>query len=513
MTALFSPAFRFKKHLKILFVGGEVAPFVKVGGVGSVMYSLPKALNELGHDARIMIPRYLSIDDSKFHLELEQKDLKVPTGNESGNEEGLDHLICNVKRCDKGVAGAPAITYFLENQEYYEQRANVYGYADDSTRWALLCRGTLEFIRQSQDWVPDVIVCLDWQIGLLPNYLKTVYRTDPILSKIATVFSIHNLYFQGMFDHHFVSEMDFDDGHSPVPGFNNPRLAKINCMRRGIIYADSINTVSPNYAREIMAKEYGELLDDLLRERKAVLSGILNGIDYEVWNPEQDAYITTRYTEKNLSQRVKNKAILQDRFGLKQDKDAFVVSVVGRLTKQKGLDLFMNIADLLLQEIPLQLVVVGEGESELMGFFHDLETKYPGKVAAHLKFDSVLPHLVYAGADVTLVPSRFEPCGLVQLEAMRMGCIPIVRKTGGLADSVEDYDPERRTGTGFVFEKFDSSSLMIALIRAFENFKDKKKWAELEKRAMKKDFSWTQSAKKYVELFQRAIEIHFKNNA
>jgi starch synthase len=348
------PIFRLKKSLKILFVGAEAAPFARVGGVGSVMYSLPKALSELGHDARVMIPRYLSIEDSKFSLMMEHKELRVPTGNEGGP----DFLICNVKKCDPGVSGGAVTTYFLENQEYYEQRANVYGYADDTTRWALLCKGVLEFIKTSS-WVPDIIVCLDWQAGLLPNYIKTIYKSDPILSKIATVFSIHNLFFQGMFDHHFVSEMDFDDGHSDVPSFNNPRLTKVNFVRRGIIYADSINTVSPNYAREIMTKEYGELLDELLRERKAVLSGILNGIDSSIWDPSADKYINFQYNSKNPQERLKNKVVLQERFGLPVNKDAFVISIVGRLVRQKGLDLLTSTIEVLLQELPLQLVVVG----------------------------------------------------------------------------------------------------------------------------------------------------------
>ncbi len=496
-----------KKRLKILFVGTEAAPFVKVGGLASVMYSLPKALSELGHDARIMIPRYLSIDDNLFHLKMERKDLLVPTGNEGEPR----YLTCNVKRCDpssSGKSGGGVISYFLENQEYYEQRANVYGYADDTVRFALLCRGVLEFIRESSAWVPDVIVSLDWQTGLIPNFIKTEYKHDRIISRIATVFSIHNLYYQGNFDHHFVSEMDFDDGHSPIPAFNAPRLSKLNWMRRGITYADVINTVSPNYAKEIMTKDYGELLDDLLRERRAVLTGILNGIDYEVWNPRTDSYISTKYDYSSLTERARNKAALQDHFGLPVDKNIFTLCIVSRLSKQKGLDLLINIADLLIQELPIQIIVVGEGESELMGFFHDLETKYPKKVATHLKFDAVLPHIVFAGSDAILVPSKFEPCGLVQMEAMRMGCVPIVRKTGGLADSVEDYNPDKQTGNGFLFDRFDSSSLMIALIRAFENFRDKRKWMELQKRAMVKDFSWGTSAKKYMDLFNRAIQTH-----
>src|SRR3989344_1737533 len=498
--------FKTKKNLKILFVGSEASPFVKVGGLASVMHSLPNALRTLGHDVRIMIPRYLSIDDNLFRLKMEYKDLQVPTGNDNGPE----YLVCNVKRCEQGNTGNTSVSYFLENQEYYEQRANVYGYVDDTVRFALLCRGALEFIRQSNSWVPDIIVSLDWQTGLIPNYLKTIYSQDPVLSKISSVFSIHNLFYQGVFDHHFVSEMDFDDGHSPVPSFNNPRLSKINWMRRGITYCDVVNTVSPNYAKEIMTKDYGELLDDLLRERRAVLSGILNGIDYNVWNPKTDAHISFKYDAHNPSERLKNKAVLQERFGLSVDKDFFVLSYIGRLNKQKGLDLLTNIMGLLIQELPFQLIVVGEGESELMGFFHDMETRFPGKVATHLKFDGILPHIVLAGADATIIPSRFEPCGLVQMEAMRMGCIPIVRKTGGLADSVEDYNPDKGTGTGFTFERFDSNSLMIVFVRAFENFRDKKKWAELQKRTMAKDFSWDTSAKKYADLFARAIEVHNK---
>ena len=498
--------FQSKKNLKILFIATEAAPFVKVGGLGSVIFSLPRALRELGHDARVMIPKYLSVNEHIHKLKLDYESLEVPTDNENDPT----HLVCNVKRYDPlRDSTDPVTTYFLENQEYYEQRANVYGYADDAARWRLLCRGALEFIRlRSSDWVPDVIVSSDWQTGLVANFLRTTYKNDPILSKIATVFTIHNLYFQAIFDHKFVSEMDFDDGHSLIPAMNSPRLEHINCMRRGIIHSDLINTVSPNYAKEIMTAEYGELLDDLLRERRAVLSGILNGIDYDLWDPETDSNIETNYDSRHLEVRSKNRTALQERFRLPSDKNAFIVSVVARLTRQKGIDLFSPIIETLLTELPMQLIVVGEGGTDFMSFFHDLESKYPNQVATHLKFDNILPHLVFAGADVVLAPSQFEPCGLVQMEAMRMGTIPIVRKTGGLSDSVEDYNPNKDTGTGFTFERFDSSSLMISLVRAFENFRDKQKWRALQKRGMAKDFSWISSAKKYVSLFQRAVELH-----
>jgi starch synthase len=498
-----------KPSLKILFVSPESAPFAKVGGLGSVTYSLPKALARLGHDARVMMPRYISIPDEKYDLEMVVEHLEVPTGN----KDGVGHLICNVKKYKPKLAEDPVTTYFLENQEYYELRANVYGYGDDALRWALLSRGVLEFLRADNRWIPDVIVCADWQTGFIPNYLKTTYKEDPVLSKITTVFAIHNLYYQGMFDHKFVNEMDYDDGHSPIPAFEDQRLTKINVMRRGIMSADAVTTVSPTYAKEILTKEYGELLDELLKERRGVLEGILNGIDYEYWNPKNDPYIQHHYGHTTLETRIKNKQTLQERFNLPVNKNTFVVGIVSRLSKQKGFEMLKDISETLLQELPMQLVVVGEGEGELMTFFKELETKFPDKVAAHLKFDIALPHLVYAGADAVLVPSKFEPSGLTQMEAMRMGCIPIVRKTGGLADSVEDYNPNKQSGTGFVFERFDPSSLMIAFIRAFENFRDKKSWQSLQKRAMEQDFSWDRSAEDYVDFFERAMKFNKRGNS
>ncbi|MDP2695817.1 MAG: glycogen/starch synthase [bacterium] len=491
---------------RILFVGSEAAPFAKIGGLGEVMFSLPRALNKLGYDARIMIPRYAGIDLRKFNLEMELEGLHVPTDIEDPNQP--ENLICNVRKYTSGtLARSPATTYFLENFEYYEKRANVYGYNDDSVRWALLCRGVLEFLRRSK-WVPDVIVSADWQIGILPNYLKTIYKEDQVLSKIATVFSIHNLFYQGLFDHHFVNEMDDDDGKSSVPSFFDPRLLKINGMRRGIMYADIINTVSPTYAREIMTKEYGELLDGLLRERRSRVYGVINGIDYEVFNPETNPHLAKSFDANSLKKRSANKLELQARFGLPKDEKAFVVSIVARLTEQKGLDLLLPVAEALLKETPMQLVVLGSGEAKYMSFFQDLEKKHPKRVAAHLSFDFDLPHLVYAGADVVLIPSRFEPSGLSQMEAMRYGCIPIARKTGGLADTVEDYDPQNKTGLGFVFNSFDSISLVVAMMRAYEIYRNPEVWQKIQQRAMNRDFSWKQSAADYGKLFETAKAIH-----
>ena len=468
------------------------------------MYSLPKALREIGHDARLMIPKYSSIDSSKFPMEMLKEGLLVPKGSpETGD------LICNVKKFFD-PNNDHAVTYLLENEEYYEQRGSVYGYDVDPIRWSLLAKGALEFIRTNEEWRPDVIVASDWQGGFIPNYIKTVYKDDPILSKIATVFSIHNLYFQGSFDHRFISEMDYDDGQSEMPPIGDPRIMKMNFMRRGIRYADVINTVSPNYAREITTPEYGELLDNLLQERRSRLFGILNGINYDDYDPETDSQISFKYNAKNLKERFKNKEILRQKFNLPQGDNKFILGMVGRITEQKGFDILMEAIEPMLNNFDFEMVVVGQGDSKYMSFFTELEKNYPN-IKTHLSYDAILPRFVFAGADAILIPSKFEPCGLTQMEAMRYGAVPIVRKTGGLADSVENYNPANETGTGFVFEKFDKYALFGTIVRALEAYKYPKFWEGIQKRAMAANFSWSASAKEYVEIFKKAIDFNLQS--
>ena len=490
--------FRQKPTQKILFVASEATPFVKAGGLGSVMFALPRALKRIGYDARVMIPRYAKIDLEKFPMKLVMEGLSVPT--DSDEESNPDELICNVKMfktSDKD--NSPPTTYFLENEEYYEKRSNIYGYNDDALRWALLSKGTLEFLRTTRDWFPDVIIASDWQTGFLCNYLKTTYKDDPRLKNIATVFTIHNLYYQGMFDHRFISEMEYDDGQASLPSFFDPRLLKINGMRRGIMHADLITTVSPTYAKEIMTESYGELLDGLLRERRSRVYGILNGIDYEEFNPKTDRLLAKNYDAESADLRAKNKSELQGRFGIDRNPNSFLIAIASRFTEQKGFDLLFPITDTLFKELDIQLAVIGSGEGKYMGFFQDLEQKYPGKVGTHLSFDEVLPHLIHSGADAILIPSKFEPAGLLQLEAMRYGAVPIVRKTGGLADTVEDH-VFNNPGTGFVFNDFDAQAMMIAIVRAYENFNQKQVWKGIQHRGMKKDFSWDKSAREYAKV-------------
>ncbi|OGF82913.1 hypothetical protein A3B18_03875, partial [Candidatus Giovannonibacteria bacterium RIFCSPLOWO2_01_FULL_46_13] len=362
--------FNSNTKLKILFVTSEEAPFAKAGGLGEVMFSLPRALNELGHDARVMAPRYAGIEvrsHGAFNMVLEN--LAVPTAPENKGKE----LFCNVWKYDQtSDPKSPVTSYFLENQEYYELRSNIYGYVDDHLRFALLSRGCLEFLNDSRDWLPDIIVAADWMTGFLPNFLKTDYKDYVRLRPIATVFSIHNLAMQGI-KHKYIAEMDRDDGYGPVPDFFSPRMQKINALRRGIRYADVVNTVSPTYASEIMAEEFGEGLDALLRERRSRVFGILNGIDYETNDPASDPFVEKKFTARSLAKRLENKLALQKRFGLPEDKNIFVAGVVSRLTKQKGFDLFSGVIDQFLKISNGQLIVLGSGDGNFMDYFQALE--------------------------------------------------------------------------------------------------------------------------------------------
>lgn len=511
-------SFAKKNGRKILFVAPEAAPFAKAGGLGEVMFALPRSLSKLGYDVRLMIPRYAGIDLEKFKLTMEYEGLEVPTESTGEKQNEPQYLICNVKKyippsqaTDKDKL--PVTTYFLENQEYYEKRSNVYGYTDDAVRWALLSRGMIEFIRMSRVWKPDVIIASDWQTSFAINYLRTTYKDDPFLSGISTIFIIHNLYYQGMFDHRFVSQMEADDGRSPLPPFFDGRYFKINGMRRGIMYSDSIVTVSPTYAKEITTKDYGELLDDLLKERRVNLHGVLNGIDYSEWNTKTDKHLVGHFSIGRVDERKKNKLEIQSRFGLPKDENVPIIGIVNRLVEQKGYDLLFTIAEPLLKELNFQLVIVGAGEAKYMGFFKDLADRFPKQVSAHLSADFILPRLVYGGADMILLPSKFEPCGLIQMEAMHYGAVPIVRKTGGLADSVVDIGVDSNTGSGFTFNNFDPMSLAITITRACENYRNQSIWRGIQERAMKTNFSWDKSAEEYSKIIDKTIALHEHNKS
>ena len=489
-------------QLKILFVSAEVAPFSREGGLSQVSYFLPQALRRQGVDVRVFTPKYGTVVDQDYDLQMLVEGMEVPTGDPEG-KHGPSKLICNVKTTSLDTT-APLYVYFLENREYYELRNNVYGYSDDHIRFALLSQAVVEFIKTGE-FVPDIIHCNDWHTGYLVNMIHHERQTNPKFAKIATLLSIHNLY-QGNFNFSRASQMDYDDGKSPLAPFFAKQFQKQNALKRGIMFADRINTVSEKYARELMTEQYGGELHKLLKELRGKLSGILNGLDYTEFDPATDTIIKKTYTPGDMAGRIDDKKDLQREFDLDQDPNVPIIGISGRLDRQKGLDLVLETIEFLLKELNVQLVVMGSGEEDYVRLFEKLEKEYPGRVGTHLMPDFILPRKIFAGADIILMPSYYEPGGIVAIEAMRYGAVPVARATGGLADIVEDFDPTTKKGTGFIFKEFSKESFIVAVVRALEAYKRQESWKGIVKRAMSQDYSWDNVASKYIDLYGRTLD-------
>jgi starch synthase len=487
------------QNLKILHIAAEATPFSSVGGLSSVITYLSKALHKEGNDVRVFIPRFGFIDEKKYPLELIYKGLKVPTGYTKEDNKPT-HLICNIKKfqTEEGVT-----YYFLENMEYYEKRSNVYGYSDDHIRWTLLSYGALQFIAKHLDWKPDVVHSHDWHTGLVPNIIKTEYRKDPCFENTVCIHTIHNINYQGQ-SIDPTSQLKFDDGRSPIPMVYSDRLKAVNFLKRGILYADLVNTVSEGYARQILTPEYGCGLDKLLLELRSKLFGIINGIDTEKFNPLTDPLLPYKYDVKSIDKRTLNKTKLQKEFGLDEDLDTIVFGFVGRLEHMKGVDLMLEVVEKFLKDFDAQFVLIGSGNEGYEKAAQNLQTEFKGSVGVHTYANFTLPKLVFGGADVILMPSRFEPCGLVQMEAMRYGAVPIVRSTGGLDDTVNDFNPATLEGNGFKFRDFDGWSLYGQMVRALETYRNKNAWKKIQINAMSADFSWDNVAQRYIDLYNKA---------
>lgn len=494
------------KTLKVLFVCAEVAPFSSVGGLSQVAHFLTRALKKLGVDARIFTPKYGIIDPAKYPTKTIISNLQVSTGEDGSNSNKPQNIDCSVEFYQASKTEVPV--YFLVNEEYYQKRANVYNYNDDHIRFNLLSKAAVEFIKQGE-FVPDVIHANDWHTGYLIDLLKNdpSYNTNPQLKKIATLLSIHNIY-QGLFDFANANEMDFDDGKSPLAPLFSDRLVKQNSLKRGVMYADVVNTVSQTYVQELLNAESSGGLENLFRELRGKLYGVLNGLDTTDFNPSADEIIKQNFSSKSVRLRAENKLDLQKRFNLKHDPDAPLIAYVGRLDMQKGLDIFIQEFEYIVVELGAQFVVVGSGEQHFVEFFSEMGKKFPDQVGTHLMRDFSLPRKVFAGADMILIPSKYEPGGIIAIEALRYGCIPIAHATGGLADSVVNYDPKSDTGYGFTFKNFVPEGLLTAVVRAIETYKNHHLWEKIVRRAMLADFSWKKSAQKYIDLYQKANEFH-----
>jgi len=478
--------------LRVLFLAAEAAPYIKVGGLADVAGSLPKALRALGHDVRLALPRHKSIDGTRFNLKLAIAPFPVPVG--------ADHKLTEVLGATHGDVPA----YFIWD-EYYFGRDKIYGYDDDAQRFVFFGRAILTFIKQI-GWQPDVIHANDWHTAFAPTWLATAGRADPFYTPIATVYTIHNVTYHGTTGN---TILRFAGLEGRVRHLDVEPPGAVNWMARGIVHSDIINAVSKRYAQEIQTPELGAGMDSLLRARHAEkrLCGILNGVDYAVFNPATDPYLAQRFDLNSLDARALNKAALQRQIGLPVRPDVLLIGLISRLVDQKGFDILSAVLDRLFAR-DVQCVLLGTGDKNYEEAFGALPKRFPNKAAVFIQFDEALARRIYAGSDMFLMPSRFEPCGLGQIIAMRYGSVPVVRATGGLADTVTEYDPAKGKGTGFTFSEYTGDALWSALERALETFRDKKAWRGLQERGMKADWSWATSARKYDELYRKAIGFH-----
>ncbi|HKL12956.1 MAG TPA: glycogen synthase GlgA [Halanaerobiales bacterium] len=475
--------------LKILFVSPEVSPFIKTGGLADVAGALPRELKKRGHDVRVVLPEYKKIPDrfvmdfehvTDFRMKMVWRDKYV----------GVNKLIY------KDVP-----TYFIDNK-YYFFRESIYENGDKGEQYAFFSRAVLEMINKI-DFKPDIIHCNDWQTGPLSLMLKDNYQIYDFYRDIRTVFSIHNLAYQGKFDPSIVGDVLGVSNYHLTSG-NIRHNNMVNFMKTGIMYSDIINTVSETYAEEIKNEYYGEDLDYILRMRDNDLYGILNGIDYEEFNPATDDRIYYNYDKENLDNKYKNKLSLQKDMNLKPDEDVPVISIITRLVEQKGIDLLPPIIDELMQQ-DLQFIILGTGQPQYEDFFRYISSRYPDKISANIKYDAKLAQKIYAGSDMFLMPSRFEPCGLGQLISMRYGTIPIIKETGGLKDTVIPYNEYEDTGYGFTFSDYNAHDLFYTVQRALSFYNEGDVWEELVKRVMVQDYSWEKSARKYEDLYSKLV--------
>jgi starch synthase len=475
----------------VLFVAAEVSPLAKVGGLGDVVGSLPQALRQAGHDVRITMPRYGSINLEGYQA-VRQGNFTIPFMG--GQEEiGIIQVLL------KDVVPV----YLLENKRYFDRLA-IYGENDDLERFLLFSMAAME-VPKRLDWQPDILHCHDWHSGIVSPLLKAAYKNDTFYSFCASVFTIHNLAYQGWFDDFFAEHAGLYE-YMPPPG--DPSRDKCYSMTGlGIYHSDLVSTVSETYAREILTPEYGEGLESLLQRRQDSLFGILNGIDYEQFDPSTDRIIAANYGVNSLEKRIANKTALQEKAGLPVNATIPLLGFAGRLVNQKGIDILdvgKGALESLLAEADVQFVLQGVGDVEYEESFKKMERLYPKKVRAFLTLDFSLAQLIFAGCDIFIVPSRFEPCGLTPLIVMRYGSIPVVRRTGGLAETVAGCSPDPSGGLGFVFEQYDAGELLATLKRALTALKNKKEWRKLMVRAMQADFSWKASIPRYEALYEMA---------
>jgi starch synthase len=487
--------------LKILYVSPEVTPFAKVGGLADVAGSLPGALKDLDCDIRLIMPKYQSIDLKKYKLSLLKESITVGTG--------FRYYFPQVYSGKLGKKQAPI--YFIQEESSFG-RERIYNYSDDCVRFCFFDKTCLELCKHL-DFKPDIIHINDWHTSLIPVFLKTIYKKDPFFAEVRTLMSIHNIQYQGItsLDILKCAQINRDDLPSLLC---DTKDGDVDFMFEGIANADFVSTVSQTYAEEILTPQYGAGMEGLLMQKKDRLFGIINGIDTDLWNPEKDKLIPKNFSVNTLNHKQKNKLSLQELVQLPLSKKTPLIGMVSRIAGQKGFDILLMCLEMILEAQAIQFVILGTGDKWVEEQLQKIAAKYPDQFKVILKFDEITAHQIYAGSDFFLMPSQFEPCGLGQMIAMRYGTIPIVRKTGGLTDTVDPYLDFVNFGDGFVFEKYDFYKLAEIIKKAIEIFNNNPNLiTSMRQRIMRKDFSWNNSAKLYLDLYQKMLKLPPEDSA
>jgi starch synthase len=482
--------------MRILFAASEALPYAKTGGLADVIEALPRALVKLGHEVAVFLPRYRGIKTNAVII----PSLTIPLGAR-----------LRFPALANGGVHRGVRYYFLDDPFYFD-RDGIYGdrnreYPDNADRYTEFSRATVELAKQV--WMPDLIHCHDWQTAMVPVLLRTSYGDDPAVQNLPTVFTIHNMGYHGLFPRESLDRVGLPAAiHHPggVEFFGN-----VNFLKGGLVYSDYLTTVSRKYAQEIQTSEFGFGLDGVVRSRADRLVGILNGVDYASWSPDRDTLIPAKYSAKNMAgKRVCKQALIEELKLLNDNPNRPLLGIVSRFADQKGFDLIARIARELMHE-DLLLAVLGTGDRRYEEMFRALASDFPGRVGAVLAYDNRLAHLIEAGSDIFLMPSRYEPCGLNQIYSLRYGTVPVVRATGGLDDTIDSFDLQHGTGTGFKFFEYTGGALLHAIRQALHHFSDEGIWNRIQLNGMVKDFSWNTSAAEYAKLYEAACAARNQN--
>jgi len=482
------------KPLNVFFATSETTPYAKTGGLADVSGALPPAVAALGAEVKLVMPLYRSVMDGDFGLKLLDEHLNV-----LHRGRVLSSRVYMLER------GPRLNVYFIRRDEFFDRKM-LYGtpegdYFDNADRFIFFSRAVFQ-LGKLLAVKPDIIHCNDWQTGLIPVYLKNVFQDDPFFRKTRTLLTIHNLAYQGVFPGEYMEISGLPASLFSMQGLEY--YGKMNFVKGGILFSDLINTVSEKYSLEIRTPEFGQDLDGVLRGRSADIFGVLNGVDYEQWNPSTDPFLAANYGPGDLAGKKKCKEDLLRVYGLDENREIPVIGVISRLAGQKGFDILAEAMEEILR-LNLYLVILGTGDAKYEKQFAEIGRKHRDRVGVRIDFDNALAHKIEAGSDMFLMPSRYEPCGLNQMYSLKYGTIPVVRATGGLDDTILEFDPETGEGNGFKFEEYSSGELVKAVKRARWMYEDKDHWQKIVSNAMSEDFSWGRSAKKYMDLYRKAL--------